>query len=795
MEKVYVAVGSDLQDGFATLEWALRKWNSHSTSIVIIHATNIISNDFVYTPFGKLPASSVSDEKLGVLRKYEEDKTNKLLSKYMAFCGKVKAEILKIEKHDEPIHKVIIDLISGVHITKLVLGMTFLKSSAGRSKSAISGSFYVHRNKPEFCELFIVCGGKLVFLREENDEGLMEDDQGVMVARTRGKASFKGWFGKMFAESPTSHHTHGSSTSSTIADSLNSLNQWENSVDEIENYFQQLLSLNLDEQDCEDENNPTEQEMPENSDSDMSGAEKFGALKIKLEEAHETIQLKRKEAKDHVERHGRAEWAICLSTRRAEELEVHINEEISNRIDIRKELDASKEQIYEVRSDVEESKSRLRSLLELQTELSKKLQLSSLSRSRVEAQLENVAIARAEMVREIEELRRQRDVLQRRIEFCREKEAIGTASRLSELICSYREYTPEVIKLATDDFSEHLRMKTGGDLTNVFKGRINHATVAIKMVNSAKGLSQEAFQIEVKLLNRIRHSHIVAVIGFCSELRCMVFEYMHNGSLRDMLFSSHRNSRRRDCALRWHDRVRIAAEVCSALAFLHLNEPRPIFHGSLNASNILLDRNMVAKIHGLRLTPSHEEQDMRSDVRAFGLLVLQLLTGRNWSGLVEEAMAMDRGALIQVLDEIAGEWPLDLAEELAVIAMRCVCINMDLRMGTIMGELNELRKKADDIVARTGCKVGSDEGAHMEDTNVVVPGVFICPIFQEVMKNPHVAADGFSYELEAIEEWLGTGHDTSPMTNLRLRHKQLTPNHTLRSLIQDWLNKRSTSPS
>ena len=48
----------------------------------------------------------------------------------------------------------------------------------------------------------------------------------------------------------------------------------------------------------------------------QSGAEKFGALKIKLEEAHETIQLKRKEAKDHVERHGRAEWAICLSTRR-----------------------------------------------------------------------------------------------------------------------------------------------------------------------------------------------------------------------------------------------------------------------------------------------------------------------------------------------------------------------------------------------------------------------------------------------------------------------------------------------
>lgn len=109
----------------------------------------------------------------------------------------------------------------------------------------------------------------MVFLREENDEGQMEDDQGVMVARTRGKTSFKGWFGKMFAESPTSHHAHASSTSSTIADSPNSLNQWENYVEEIENYFQQLMSLNMDEQDCQDENDPKGQAMPGNNDSDM----------------------------------------------------------------------------------------------------------------------------------------------------------------------------------------------------------------------------------------------------------------------------------------------------------------------------------------------------------------------------------------------------------------------------------------------------------------------------------------------------------------------------------------------
>lgn len=58
------------------------------------------------------------------------------------------------------------------------------------------------------------------------------------------------------------------------------------------------------------------------------------------------------------------------------------------------------------------------------------------------------------------------------------------------------------------------------------------------------------------------------------------------------------------------------------------------------------------------------------------------------------------------------------------------------------------------------------------------------------MKNPHVAADGFSYELEAMEEWLKIGRDTSPMTNLKLRDKLLTPNHGLRALIQESLKRR-----
>uniref|UniRef100_M4EWQ9 RING-type E3 ubiquitin transferase n=1 Tax=Brassica campestris TaxID=3711 RepID=M4EWQ9_BRACM len=71
------------------------------------------------------------------------------------------------------------------------------------------------------------------------------------------------------------------------------------------------------------------------------------------------------------------------------------------------------------------------------------------------------------------------------------------------------------------------------------------------------------------------------------------------------------------------------------------------------------------------------------------------------------------------------------------------------------------------------------------------PSYFICPISQEVMREPRVAADGFTYEAETLKEWLDNGHETSPMTNLKLTHNNLVPNHALRSAIQEWLQRNS----
>ncbi|TRY82481.1 hypothetical protein DNTS_029962 [Danionella cerebrum] len=66
------------------------------------------------------------------------------------------------------------------------------------------------------------------------------------------------------------------------------------------------------------------------------------------------------------------------------------------------------------------------------------------------------------------------------------------------------------------------------------------------------------------------------------------------------------------------------------------------------------------------------------------------------------------------------------------------------------------------------------------------PDEFLCPITREIMKDPVIAADGYSYERDAIESWIKTKSRTSPMTNLPLQTTLLTPNRTLKMAIFRW---------
>jgi hypothetical protein len=82
----------------------------------------------------------------------------------------------------------------------------------------------------------------------------------------------------------------------------------------------------------------------------------------------------------------------------------------------------------------------------------------------------------------------------------------------------------------------------------------------------------------------------------------------------------------------------------------------------------------------------------------------------------------------------------------------------------------------------------------MNDTDL--PHSYYCPITLELMKNPYIDADGFTYEFEAIKRWYAT-HNNSPITNLPIKHKVLTPNRALKDLIEPFLdtnNVQSPTP-
>ncbi|XP_058220962.1 U-box domain-containing protein 33-like isoform X2 [Rhododendron vialii] len=358
------------------------------------------------------------------------------------------------------------------------------------------------------------------------------------------------------------------------------------------------------------------------------------------------------------------------------------------------------------------------------------------------------------------------------------------------------------IEGATGNFDPSMKIGQGG-YGSVYRGFLRHTQVAIKTLTSQSMQGRSEFQHEVHNLSKLRHPNIVTLIGSCPDACIIIYEYLPNGSLEDRL-----SCRDNSTPLSWKTRIRIAAELCSVLIFLHSES---IVHGDLKPDNILLDANYVCKLSDFgmcRVVNRNEESSNttgcyvtvpkgtfgyidpdfaetgeltpKSDVYSFAVILLRLLTGNKPAvGLAAEMqMALDGGRLKDILDPTVEDWPFVQAQQLAYLALRCCKRNRTSRpdLASEVWWLLEPMRASCDI---SSFQVSSDE-------NRRTPPYFICPILQDIMVDPHVAADGYTYELEAVRGWLDGGHSTSPMTNLQLPHCNIVPNHSLRSAIQEW---------
>ncbi|XP_013586791.1 PREDICTED: U-box domain-containing protein 56, partial [Brassica oleracea var. oleracea] len=121
-------------------------------------------------------------------------------------------------------------------------------------------------------------------------------------------------------------------------------------------------------------------------------------------------------------------------------------------------------------------------------------------------------------------------------------------------------------------------------------------------------------------------------------------------------------------------------------------------------------------------------------------------------------------------------------------------IDCPRRLDMVEKERDEAIKKTEELLRNLYLEKGessshSTSSSSQWSVSNEPPPYFICPISKEIMQNPHVAADGYTYEADEFKNWLVHGGEKSPMTNLKLVNHNLTPNLALRSAINEWLQQ------
>ncbi|XP_078428201.1 proline-rich receptor-like protein kinase PERK15 [Wolffia australiana] len=274
-------------------------------------------------------------------------------------------------------------------------------------------------------------------------------------------------------------------------------------------------------------------------------------------------------------------------------------------------------------------------------------------------------------------------------------------------------FTYEELVAATDDFSAANLLGQGG-FGYVHRGILpNGKEVAVKQLKVGSGQGEREFQAEVEIISRVHHKHLVSLVGYCiiGERRLLVYEYVPNNTLE---FHLHGKGRP---ALEWSIRMRIALGSAKGLAYLHEDCHPRIIHRDIKASNILLDYKFEAKVADFGLAKSASEANThvstrvmgtfgylapeyaasgkltdKSDVFSFGVMLLELITGRrpidNTNTFMEDSLvdwarplmsrALEDGRYEALVDpRLQGNYNPD--EMARMIACAAACVRQSAR--------------------------------------------------------------------------------------------------------------------
>lgn len=210
-------------------------------------------------------------------------------------------------------------------------------------------------------------------------------------------------------------------------------------------------------------------------------------------------------------------------------------------------------------------------------------------------------------------------------------------------------FTYEELMEATNGFSPHNLLGEGG-FGSVYKGHmVDGREVAVKQLKIGGGQGEREFRAEVEIISRIHHRHLVSLVGYCisDSRRLLVYDYVPNNTL---YFHLHGDGRP---VMDWAKRVKIAIGAARGIAYLHEDCHPRIIHRDIKSSNILLDYNFEARVSDFGLAKLCQDANThvttrvmgtfgymapeyassgklteKSDVFSFGVVLLELITGR-----------------------------------------------------------------------------------------------------------------------------------------------------------------------
>ncbi|KAM7493461.1 hypothetical protein LguiB_028070 [Lonicera macranthoides] len=677
-----VAIDKDKHSPYA-VRWAIdHLLLPPNPKLVLIHVRN---PDF----FLQYQASGVSGTIRNGQGEFNDPEIQKHLGYYRAYCTRKGIILKEIFLDDINISKALLCYINENQITNIVLGAPG-RSAKTRKFGEHDVPTIINNTAPDFCSVYIIASGKLQSVRPAARTEITsvaplskrpyrslppnsrvdqyEPDDGARVQFTRGEQKYIG--SERIKTRRKSANFSTENISLLMKRERNSSTR--NSLGGDTDFLQQLSSKSLDTTgqnfDFSIEAESQDEEEPSSSPNDV--AAEMRRLKLELKQ---TLSLYNTACKEAISAKQKAK-------------ELH-------------QWKIEKENSYE------------------QAKLSQEaaLAIAEMEKAKCKAAVE--AAEKAQKIADMEAQRRLYAELKAKREA---EEKIRALNVLSNNGTSYRKYTIEEIETATNKFSDSLKIGEGG-YGPVYRGKLDHTPVAIKVLRPDTTHGKKQFQQEVEVLCCMRHPNMVLLLGACPEYGCLVYEFMNNGSLEDRLFRKGNTP-----PIPWNLRFKIAAEIAIGLLFLHNTKPEPLVHRDLKPANILLDRNFTSKISDVglsRLVPASVADSVtqyhitkaagtfyyidpeyqqtgklgtKSDTYSLGILLLQIITARPPMGLTHHVgTAIERGTFSDLLDPAVADWPVEEALSFAKLALNCVELRKKDRpdLGSVvLPELNRLRK-------------------------------------------------------------------------------------------------------